>query len=230
MFDTATKKQDDLYCIRDQMKQSGIFLCDAKCPLTARPCRGKFLLAAGLAKHTMISKHDFPVGIRSMDQAALLASSAGGPLAAGSRLDRMEKVVQRPILESFEGSLALEDAICFGQFNRIDKRHPYRKPDKLKKQLEKLFDVTPKLNANQMYEELRKMADPDDGGLMFCHSKRGTHVAKTDPAYKNWPGCLVCKANKSCVCNGMLPSVAMIHTFISGQTQRNKKNRTERDN
>ena len=150
--------------------------------------------------HAVTGKHTFPTGIRSKDKVVL-----------------------------GDDSLGLDDTVCFGQFNRIEKRPIYHKPDKLRNELKRLYNIgsdgtTPKLNANQMHEELRKMIDPADDGLMFCHAKRGTHVAKSDAAYKNWQGCPICEEFKSCVCNGILPPVAMIHTFIGSLTQ-NKKSR-----
>jgi hypothetical protein len=212
----------------DRMREKGIFLCDAECPATGRPCTAKFLLESGRAKHTSNGKHSFPMGIRSKDKAALLASSAGGALAVGSRPDRMTKVVQRQIREAPEGSRGLENVGCYGKFNRIEGKPVYQKPAKLRAELLRLYNIggdkkSPKLNAAQIHGELRKMVDPVDRGLLFCHSKRGTHVAKKDPAYKSWAGCPICKAHKTCTCNGMLPTIAMIQNFINGTTQSNNK-------
>jgi hypothetical protein len=215
------------------MRKSGIFLCDAECPLTGRFCTSRFLLKSGLAKHTKKKKHVFWKGIRSKDKAALLAARPGVALAVGSKPDRMAKVVQRQIHEAPEGSRGLENVVYYGKFNRIEGRPVYQKPEKLRKELLRLYNIggdkkTPKLNAAQIHDELRKMVDPVYRGLMFCHSKRGTRLAKKDPAYKNWEGCPICKAHKSCKCNGMLPTIAMIHNFINGTTQLNNKKKKKK--
>jgi hypothetical protein len=227
-FDKAERKREDVDHQRDMMRKNGIFLCDAQCSITGRFCTARFLLEGGLAKHTTKNKHVFPKGIRSKDRAALLAARPGGALAVGSRPDRMAKVVQRQIREAPEGSRGLENVACYGKFNRIEGKPVYQKPEKLRKELLRLYNIggdkkTPKLNAAQIHDELRKMVDPVDKGLLFCHSKRGTHVAKKDPAYKNWEGCPICKTRKSCTCNGMLPTIAMIQNFINGTTQSNNK-------
>ena len=62
-----------------------------------------------------------------------------------------------------------------------------------------------------------------DGGLMFCYSKRGEFVPKTNKArYNAWNGCSMCK-KKPCECNGMLPTIQMIQNFINSATQKRKK-------
>mmetsp|Transcript_26381 Transcript_26381/g.44048 ORF Transcript_26381/g.44048 Transcript_26381/m.44048 type:complete len:80 (-) Transcript_26381:116-355(-) len=41
------------------------------------------------------------------------------------------------------------------------------------------------MTATEMHNELKKMIDPVDTGLMFCHFKRGNFaVAKTAKGYK----------------------------------------------
>ena len=119
---------------------------------------------------------------------------------------------------------AVDDAKCLGRFNRKEQTEPYRKPKALVNALKQMYhNHTPKLTAQQMQEELRRMRDPKDGGLMFCWSKRGIHVTKDLVNDENWPGCEVCGAVKSCECNGMVPSVSQIQGWISQETQREKK-------
>jgi hypothetical protein len=103
----------------------------------------------------------------------------------------------------------------------------HHKPDILRKELERLYDIgssgkTIKLNATQIHDELQKLKDPVDYGLMSCYSKRGEYVAKTNKEYKAWAGCTIC-SKKPCECNEMLPPIWMIQNFINGRTKGKKK-------
>jgi len=118
---------------------------------------------------------------------------------------------------------------CHGKFNRIEDRFVYHKPPKLRQVLKDLCNIEPRLTANQMDEELRRMTDPVDGGLMFCHSKRGEHVPKNSLLYKDWAGCAVCKVEKGCNCNGMPPTLQMIQNFINYETQQAKKRKKNKE-
>lgn len=66
-------------------KAAGLFLCDSKCPLTDRFCRGTFLSEANLQAHVASNKCDFPKGINARDPFALLATHPGASLAVHSR-------------------------------------------------------------------------------------------------------------------------------------------------
>jgi hypothetical protein len=165
-------------------------------------------------------KHNFP-GISSNDAAVLQASRPGGLLAAGKRPNLKSSFMFVTILESPKGALGIDKAVCFGKMNRkeVTYEDQYHKPDRLLQELMFLYQIgqnggCPKLKAKQMWERLRDMRDPRDGGLMFCHSKRGS-----------WPRnqfCTLCNLEK-CGCNGMLPSVKTISEFVNTQTQKRRK-------
>ena len=89
-----------------------------------------------------------------------------------------------------------------------------------------------KMNPEQAWKELRKMRDPDDGGLMFCWSKRGVQMPRTGKhktACEEWLGCSACAHKnggvpcKPCQCNGMLPTVDMITCCFSSLAAKKKK-------
>ena len=210
--------------LRDLKRAAGIILCDAVCPLTGRYCTGEFLTVGGYDKHHEKGKHHFLQGVNIQDRAVLLAANPGGAVAIGSRPDRLSPTMSRQVVEAPVGARGIKAAECLGMFNRKGRAPAYHKPEKLVKELERLYAIgsdksTAKLTAVQIYEELKNMIDPKDGGLMFCYSKRGTFVPKD--RYDAWQGCDLCN-KKPCCCNGMLPPVSMIQSWINSQTQKKK--------
>ena len=78
---------------------------------------------------------------------------------------------------------------------------------------------------------MRKMIDPADGGLMFCHAtKRGTFMPQTGKhksVYEAWAGCSLC-SKKPCTCNnGKLLSVEELTSALAYMSQQKKKRGTE---
>jgi hypothetical protein len=104
------------------------------------------------------------------------ASKPGGLVELGSRPDRQKKD------ELFENVLASEDgarggtpeAWCFGQFNRKENFQPCYKPPCLLKVSDELCNIEAKLRACEMRDRMKSVKDPNDGGLLFCFSKRHT--------------------------------------------------------
>jgi hypothetical protein len=125
------------------------------------------------------------------------------------------------IVESPKDALGIDKAACFGKMNRKEVTYEdmYHKPLRLIEELMTLYQIgqnggCPKLKAKEMWERLRDMRDPLDGGLMFCYSKRGS-----------WPRnqfCELCNLD-ACDCNGMLPSLKTISEFVNTQTQKRRK-------
>jgi hypothetical protein len=219
------KKLLQIETTRKAKKDSGIWLCGAQCPTTQRYCSAEFLTEGGHDIHVAAKKHTLPVGIRAKDKLILLASEAGGVLAAGSRPNRMAGSTKayKPSEKDASGEHA---AICYERYNRKEGVQAYQKPKKLVSTLEELFNREPKLDEYRMREEMSKMIDPVDKGLMFCFSKRGEQpppgTSKTSKNYRMWAGCQVCK-KKPCTCNGMLLSLDQIRGWISARTQKRKK-------
>jgi hypothetical protein len=171
-----------------------------------------------------LGKHFFPQGISSVDVAIDLVANTGGIMAVGTHRDRKKASQNTKIFPSApEGSSGTDLAECYMKFNRKDKAEVYHKPTRLKEELDRLFDVRPKLSPEQAKEELKKMIDPADGGLMFCWKKRGEFLAKSHPLYKDW-FCSLC-SKKPCDCNGMLPTVDMITQYFSTKSASDKRNK-----
>jgi hypothetical protein len=219
------KKMQQIETTRTKKKESGIWLCDARCPKTQRYCTADFLTENWHDKHVATGQHRFLTGIRAKDKLIIMASEAGGILAAGTRPNRMAGSTKayEPAEKYAPGERA---AICYDLYNRKEGVQPYKKPKKLVSTLEELFKRDAKLDEYRMREEMSKMIDPADSGLMFCFSKRGAQPppgsTKGSKKYRDWAGCQVCK-KKPCTCNGMLLSVDPIRGWISAQTQKRKK-------
>jgi len=109
-------------------------LCDARCPKTNRFCRKVF---RHKQKEGFKCNHDFPKGIKAKDSLLLMASTHGGIVTVGSRVDRSIRAVTGPIIASTNTEAAVA-ARCYGCFNRKRAVIPYKKPDKLKYVLEHL--------------------------------------------------------------------------------------------
>jgi hypothetical protein len=180
---------------RTEMERRGLFLCHATCRRTGRFCQGIFLHKSGLTKHEVASKHDFPIGIHARDWLRLQASKPGGVLAAGGRPDRQSDSLYHKIEAALLGSPGELPARCFGEFNRKSGHKGYKKPPRLLQVLRELFAIEPKLRAQEMQDRMREMRD-EDGGLLFCYSKRFT--------------------------TGLLLSYDQIQSWISSETQKKK--------
>ena len=141
---------------------------------TQRYCREVYLEERGLEKHSARGKHYLPIGVNARDLIVLHeASKPGGLMELGSRPDRQKKDVLFEIIVASEaGARGEEDAWCFGQFNRKENAQPNCKPRRLLDVLEELHTIEPKLRAREMRDRTKTMKDPDDGGLLFCFSKR----------------------------------------------------------
>jgi hypothetical protein len=213
--------------MRQEMRKNGIILCNATCEMTGRYCTSRFTKANGLTQHLAKGKHTFLKGINARDKAVILAGRPGGTIAVGMRPDRMARSLSRKIVESPEGARGEEDARCFGKFNRNEARDAYYKPDPLVADMTRLFEIEkPKLDGQQMHDELKKLRD-EDGGLKYAWGKRGTFFPRNPKAaweaWEAWKGCKMCNYRKPCKCNGKLPTVAMCHSCISQMTQKKKK-------
>jgi hypothetical protein len=113
------KKKSELESERDDMRSSGLFICDSCCPTTQRYCRQVYLEERGLEKHSACGNHDFPIGMNARDLVLHEASKPGGLVELGSRPDRQKKDELFEIIVASEaGARGEEDAWCFGQFNR----------------------------------------------------------------------------------------------------------------
>ena len=157
----------------------------------------------------------------------MMASAPGGVLTAGSHANRHDRT-EKTIDSAPNGAPGSAAANCFQAFNRKEDATPYRKPQKLVEVLTNLFhNHEPKLTPEQARAELEKMRDPQDGGRMFCWSKRGTFMPKgttkaQKKAYGDWQGCVVC-GKKPCECNGMLLPVESIKAFFGSLAKSRKK-------
>jgi hypothetical protein len=185
---------------RKEMERRGLFLCREHCQHTGRFCRGIFLYASGLKRHEDANKHDFPVGVNARDWARLQASKPGGVLAAGGRPDRQSASLFLALEAVPVGSPGELDARCKGQFNRKESNGGYKKPARLIKVLRELYVIEPKLRAQEMRDRMKGMRD-DDGGLLFCYSKRLT--------------------------TGLVLSIDQIQSFITSETQKKKANQKD---
>jgi hypothetical protein len=202
-----------------KVRAAQLFWCECRCPKTGRRCKAKFRHKQYYNKHVHAGKHSFPSGVGALSELAYQASNPGGSLAVGSRPDRNSTSLFCKIVEASADTLGIDHAICYRKFNRKEDQPAYHKPDRLRAEMLRLFQIgqdgtSPMLNAGSMQNELKKMRDPKDGGLMFCYSKRGS--------YPRGQLCNLCK-QKPCDCNGMMPPVWMCQQFINTQTQEKKK-------
>lgn len=203
---------------RADKRKGGLFLCPAECPTPNRYCRKEFLSAREQEAHFRRCDHDFPRGITAQSAAVYQAAKPGGLVAAGSRPNSQNKAVFCTIEEAEAGALGLEYAICHGKFNRKEGMDVYHKPEFLRRMLIKHFEIgqdgsCPKLKDKEILKILSEMRD-EDGGLMFCYSKRGS-----------WPRdqfCDLCQKDP-CNCNGMLPPLWMVSQFMNTLTQKKKR-------
>ena len=216
--------------LRLEKMAANIFLCSARCPSSLYYCRKEFLTAHNRGKHELEGNHDFPQTFSSTDKVVDIACTPGGLMAVGTRKDRKKSPgANLKVFESVaEGTLGAIEACCYGCFHRKDDAtKAYHKPWKLQAMLDTLFAKRPKLSPEQARALMKGMIDPEDGGLMFCYSKRGDFVAKRDPRYADWAGCQVCGVPKDCECNGMLLSLDQITNAFSSRASKEKKQRKD---
>jgi hypothetical protein len=162
----------------------------------------------------------------SMPRVSLLfsiqASKPGGLMAVGSCPNKKGNDVFATLEEADADFVGLAKARCFGKLNRKEGKDPYHKPTVLFARMLEIFNIGSdgtrrKINEQDMHNWLRGERDPVDGGLKFCHFKKGS-----------WPWkqyCEQCK-NNPCNCNGMCPPKWMCDQFITTQTQKRKKANT----
>jgi len=160
------------------MMDAGLFICSSRCPLSQHFCRGVFTTKIGFEKHAQKDVHDFPKGVNARDWIAIQSSKPGGAVAVGSRPDRKSKSLFSGIVAAAPGALGSNDAKCHGCFNRKEATTPHCKPDRLLQELLKLFDnegEEKKLTVKQFRDRMKMQIDPEDGGLLFCYSKKDTN-------------------------------------------------------
>jgi hypothetical protein len=184
----SNQKKDVIEQRREGMEATGLFLCGSTCPVSNRYCRGVFRGEKWYENHVRAGKHNFPLGMNARDRIMRMASKTGGLVEVGSRPDRQRNdVLFEKVKAAFPGSVGEEDAQCLGTFNRKEGVVPYRKPRRLIAVLMLLFDEEPKLRACEMRARMREMRDEDDGGLLFCWSKRNmTGLLLTDDQIQAW--------------------------------------------
>jgi hypothetical protein len=206
---------------RQAKRQAGLFLCPMKCPTINRYCRTEFLTAeAKRDKHLRAGKHNFPKGMGSNTATVLKASRPGGIVAVGNRPNTLSSNLFVTIKEALVGTLRIDDAVCFGWFDRrvLSYNETYKKPPHLVQALRELYIIgqdgsVPKLKAEEVHARVKAMQD-SEGSLMFCYSKRGS-----------FPREQLCDLRKQapCDCNGMLLTVEKIKEWMNSETQKNKK-------
>ena len=209
---------------REKMKARDLFLCDGRCPRTGRYCTSKpYLSKQWLRKHEEGGKCTFPVGIRAVDKAGIMAQEASTRLAADSGPDRLSKGGYQPV-ESPLGASGASKARCYGKFNRKSKKKAYHKTVKQRAFLDEMFAKRPVVSAKKTSETMRDLKDPEDGGLMFCHAKRGEvkKYAKDSAEYKAWEGCFMCHQKPCTGCNGRALNEIEIKGDFSIQARKRK--------
>lgn len=221
------KAEDSEEEVRAKKRSRGLHLCDLRCPNTGRYCRCDFLSEDGLAKHTRDGgKHcSFPKGLSSRDTMLLTASKAGGPLALGSRPNRMAgSAMHGEIVESAEGAPGSMAAICYRKFHRPTDRRPYYKPEPTIAFLKEQFEMVPHRTAEQVHEAMKAKRKPD-GGAYFSYSQRGEVkiYAKTSPEWQTYAGCSMCGLKPCSGCNGRVLSVEEIKQIFSSWASKRRK-------
>lgn len=210
---------------RELMKNARLYLCDERCDCTKRYCLGTFLTEEGLQKHMQEEKHKFPVGVSSRDRLLLLAAKPGSSLAPDSRPNRLGgHKMHRPIQAAEDGAPGQQEARSYKKFHRPADKKPYIKPEPLKVELQRLFDMKPHLTEYQAHRRLKAMRS-EDGSLKFCWSKRGEvqRYNKQSQEYAAWMGCSMCGLKPCTGCNGKCPSPAEIKQYFSSLSQKKKK-------
>lgn len=182
------KRQNTIEDIRAAMRATGeIILCNSKCPTTGRYCKGIFLHHTNYEKHIKNGKHRFPIGINARDKILLIASRPGGLMCLENRPDRSSSELHSTLVAADNGSIGEIAARSFGMFNRKENIVAYKKPPTLLRVLEELYILEPKLRASEMRACMRTMLDEQDGGLLFCWSKRSTTgILLTEDQIQSW--------------------------------------------
>ena len=224
----ADKLENAIQERRELKKKAGLLLCDARCPVTNRFCRCQYLpnQSKMLDKHMENGEHDFPVGMRAADKLALILSKPGGALANGSRSDRLNRPAVADVTEMAEETPATVAARCRAKFNRKGRTPPKQKTELMIKVMGELWRERPVLPPQIAHQRMAAMIDDKDGGLMFCHSKRGEvgKVPKSDTErWEEWAGCSMCGKKPCTGCNGWLPTVAEFKSYFSSLGQKRKK-------
>jgi len=152
-----------------------------------------------------------------------MAREASSRLAANSGPDRLSKGGYQPVESAF-GAPGATKARCYGKFNRKPKQKPYHKTAKLRAVLDEIFLMRPVVSARRAFEMMRDMIDPVDGGLMFCHAKRGEvkNYAKDSAEYEAWEGCSMCHQKPCTGCNGKLLNELEVKGDFSIQARKRK--------
>ena len=216
------RNEEEVQEVRRVKAETGkLFLCDARCPITNRFCRKEFLSKEALCRHQSCREHDFPQGFSTETKLAMLISQPGGILAGGNLPDRLSK---SSIVDCFElpinapGSAA---ARCFGKFNRPKRKEAYFKPERLRLELNKLFNVRPVLTPQHAWLQLRAMRE-EDGTRTFSVSQAGSVRALAKGEV-----CEGCELNPCTGCRGRLISVGDIKSDFSSQARKRKASSVE---
>jgi len=99
-----------------------------------------------------------------------------------------------------------------------EKKKPYYKPVRLRKELKTLFEERPVLTPQQAWLKLREMREPD-GARTFCVSQAGSVRSLAKDKI-----CIGCKLNPCTGCRGKLLPVEDIKSDFSSQAQKRKAN------
>jgi hypothetical protein len=169
--------------------------------------------------------HSFPSGEGTLKSTiAYQASNQDGSLG----VDQTGTVLLCSAKPSKLQQILLESSMQSALETSIGRKmcQAYHKPDsRPRTEMLRLFQIghdgtSPMLNRASMQNDLRKMRDKKDGGLVFCYSKRGS-----------FPQDHLCKLcnQKACNCNDMLPPLWMCQQFYCSQTQEKKKKKKKKD-
>jgi hypothetical protein len=103
-----------------------------------------------------------------------MASRPGRVVAAGGHVNP-KSLGSKSFPSAADGTKGVAAANCYQKFNRKEDVDVIHKTEAQLRALTELFHGhDPKLKPAQAREIMKKMIDPNNSGLMFCWSKRGT--------------------------------------------------------
>ena len=146
----------------------------------------------------------------------MMIGRPGGVLACGCLPDRLSQSATVQCIELPVGAPGSVDAKCRGKFNRPKRKDPYYKPDRLRKELDILFEERPVLTPQQAWLRLRDMREAD-GARTFSASQAGSVRA-----LKKGTACKGCGLRPCAGCRGKLISIGDIKSDFSSRAQKRK--------